>query len=106
MSMKVPGPYIALLVFLACQAACRAQAFVEHLSPPALERGKTTRVTVVGSQLQKASAVWTSLPAGKAQATPVGESKGDAAVFDVKVAEDTPVGLFGMRVATADGLSN
>ena len=53
---------------------CRAQGFVEHLEPPVLERGKTTRVTVVGKQLGKVFGLWTSLPAGAVKATPVGES--------------------------------
>ena len=65
-----------------------------------------TRPTVVGSNLKKALDLWTSLPANKIKATPVGDSKPDVAVFDLQVAADAPVGLFGLRVATADGLSN
>jgi hypothetical protein len=97
---------VCLILLLTTCAACSAEGFIEHLSPPALERGKTTRLTVAGSRLTRALDLWTSLPAGKVTATPVGESKADAAVFDVRVADDAPVGLFGMRVATASGLSN
>jgi hypothetical protein len=97
---------LSLSLLLTTCAACSAQGFVEHLSPPALERGKTTRLTVAGSRLTRALDLWTSLPAGKVTAVPVGESKADAAVFDVRVAADAPVGLFGVRVATAGGLSN
>src|SRR5262245_29634085 len=94
----------ALLLFL--PSIGHAQAFVEHLSPPLLARGKTTRLTGAGSQLHKALDLWTSLPAGMIKATPIGASKADSAVFDVKVSDDAPVGLFGLRVATVDGLSN
>jgi hypothetical protein len=97
---------LCLLLLLTTCAACPAQGVIEHLSPPALERGKTTRLTVAGSQLTRALDLWTSLPPGKATATPVGAIKADAAVFDVRVADDAPVGLFGLRVATAGGLSN
>jgi hypothetical protein len=97
-------PFI-LLVLLAAQSSARAQ-FVEHLSPPALERGKTTRMTVVGTHLTKALELWTSVSDGKIKSTPIGESKADAAIFDVQVAANAPVGLFGLRVATVDGLSN
>jgi hypothetical protein len=93
-------------LFLADLASCSAQGFIEHLSPPALERGKTTRLTIVGSRLARALDLWTSLPGGKITATPVGDSKPEAAVFDVRVSADAPVGLFGLRVATASGLSN
>src|SRR5689334_1370268 len=103
---RLPAVGLALSALLTLHAACRGQAFVEHLSPPALERGKTTRLTVAGSHLTKALDLWTSLPPGKVKATPVGDSKGDTAVFDVRLADDAPVGVFGLRVATADGLSN
>ena len=88
------------------QFPCRAQGFVEHLEPPALERGKTTRLTVVGSQLGKALNLWTSLPAGAIKATPVGEQTASKAVLDVTVAADAPVGICGLRLATVDGLGN
>ena len=106
MSRLLSGVCLTLVVFFTDRAACQAQAFVEHLSPPALERGKTTRLTVAGSNLKKALDLWTTQPTGKITAAPVGDSKAEVAVFDVWVAEDAPVGLFGLRVATADGLSN
>jgi hypothetical protein len=100
------GVFLTFVVFLADLASCPAQGFIEHLSPPALQRGKTTRLTIVGSGLARALDLWTSLPGGKITATPVGDSKAEAAVFDVRVSADAPVGLFGLRVATASGLSN
>src|SRR5437667_9450516 len=76
---------------------CRAQGFVAHFEPPVLERGKTTRLTVVGSSLGKAIGLWTSLAAGAVKATPVGEPTASKAVLDVSVAADAPVGICGAR---------
>ncbi len=101
----LPTVSLALSFLLTGTKPCRAQPFIEHLEPPALQRGKTTRLTVVGSQLARAFDLWTSLPAGEIQAVPVRTSSSNP-VFDVRVAEDAPVGLFGLRAATPDGLSN
>src|SRR5258707_429152 len=47
---------VVTLILLACAGwnPCGAQGFVEHLDPPVVERGKTTRVTAVGTDLGKA----------------------------------------------------
>jgi hypothetical protein len=97
---------LAMLVLTGPVARCRGQGFVEHLEPPALERGLTTRVTVVGTGLGKALDLWTNLPAGAVRATPIGESTSTRAVFDVTVGAHAPVGICGVRLATGDGLSN
>ena len=94
------------LIVLIGASTCHAQGFVAHLEPPALERGKTTRVIVVGTQLGKAIGLWTSLPAGAVKATPVGAQSATRAVLDVSVAGDAPVGVCGLRLATVDGLAN
>jgi hypothetical protein len=98
-------PLLALTFVLALPVAATAQGFVESISPPVVERGKTTRVTFVGRQLANALDVWHSLPAGALRAKPV-ESRSDRAVFDVTAAADAPVGVCGVRVATTDGLTN
>jgi hypothetical protein len=101
--------FLLFLIFFALLHApgrCKAGAFIEHLEPPVLAAGKVTRMTAIGSELDKALDVWTSLPVGKLKATPSGQRKAGSAVFDIKVAADAPVGLFGLRVATANGLSN
>src|ERR1019366_32119 len=82
----------------------RAQGHVEHFEPPVLQRGKTTRLTVVGAQLGKASGLWTSIR--EVKATPVGAQSANRAVLDVTVAADAPVGICGVRLATDDGLAN
>ncbi|QDU22159.1 hypothetical protein [Urbifossiella limnaea] len=79
--------------------------FVDSITPPAAERGTTTRVTFTGHGFGPALDVWASLPAGGLKAVPV-ESRPDRVVFDVTVALDAPVGVCGLRVATAHGLSN
>ena len=99
-------PALCLCALAFGSPRCLAQAFVERLDPPVLMRGTTTRLTAVGSRLTNAGAVWSSLPAGMVEAKLVAGSKADSASFDVRVAADAPVGVFGLRVATADGLSN
>jgi hypothetical protein len=97
---------LIVLVCLAGSSPIRAQGFVEHALPPVLERGKTTRVTLVGSELGKAVGLWTSLPTAAVRAIPAGPSSANLAVFEVTVAPDAPVGICGVRLATEDGLSN
>jgi hypothetical protein len=82
------------------------QGFIEHIKPPVAQRGKTTRVSFIGTRLAGAGDVWSSLPAGKLKATPVATTEPTRATMDVTVANDAPVGLCGVRVATPDGLSN
>ncbi len=79
--------------------------FVDSITPPAAERGKTTRVTFTGHGFGPGLDVWASLPAGALRAVPV-ESRPDRLVYDVSVAADAPVGVCGLRVATVHGLSN
>ena len=99
-------PVLGLCALLSSAPRCLAQAFVERLDPPVLMRGKTTRLVAIGSRLANALDVWSTLPAGKLKAKVVAGAKADSAAFDVRVAADAPVGVFGLRVATADGLSN
>jgi len=96
---------VSYLLFLTASSS-RGQAFIERIAPPVVERGKTTRVTFVGAHLDQAIDLWTSLPAAKVRATPVAGGDGGPAVFDVTAADDAPVGVCGVRVATAGGLSN
>jgi hypothetical protein len=83
-----------------------AGSFVEHLAPPALSRGRTNRIALIGEELAGATGLWTSLPANQVAATLVEPSGDGQATFDVTVAKDAPVGLYGLRLATHSGLSN
>lgn len=94
---------LAAAMAVAVPAFAAAQPFVEHLEPPVVERGKTSRVTVVGSKLANAEAVWFSVPGLTAK--PIESSPGRA-VFEVTAAADAPVGTAGLRIATRDGLGN
>lgn len=94
-----------LIASLLLAGSVHGQGFIEHISPPVVERGKTTRVEFVGRDLANAMDVWHSLPAGAMKAKPV-ESSRDKCVFEIDVAKDAPVGLCGVRIATRDGLSN
>lgn len=82
-----------------------AQPFVESMSPPVVEKGKTTRVTFHGRHLSNAESVWFSLPDRSIAAKAV-ESQSDRAIFDLTVSDAAPVGVCGFRVATRDGLGN
>ncbi len=95
----------ALICALVLPAVASAQGFVESVSPPVLECGKTARVTFVGHGLAPGLDVWHSLQSGALVAKPV-ESRPDRVVFDVTAAKDAPVGVCGLRVATRDGLTN
>ena len=96
----------AVVVFWASVSPALAGAFVEHLSPPTLSRGKTCRVTLAGSELRGATGLWTSLAANDVVATLVEPSRDDQASFEVQVRPDAPLGLYGLRLATRSGLSN
>ena len=66
---------LAVLGLWAGASCAVAASFVEHLSPPSLPRGKTCRVTLVGSELRGATGLWTSLPAKVLTATLVEPSQ-------------------------------
>lgn len=97
----------ATTLFAAAPTAKRPDGmFLGSLTPQAVVRGKTTRVVVAGSELEQAFDLWTSTPSGKVQAKRVAASNAAAPEFDITVAADCPLGLFGIRVATVDGLTN
>ena len=102
-----PRPYLllALIAAAALPAGVRAQAFVEHITPPVVQRGKTARVSFMGKNLANSFDIWHSLPAGALKSRPV-EAGSERVVFEVTASGDAPVGVCGVRVASADGLSN
>jgi hypothetical protein len=103
--LRPPRLLFTVAAFLSCPTL-DAAPFIEHIEPPVVQCGKTTRVTLVGTELTPAVGLWTSLPAGKVRARPVQGGPAGRAVFEMEVAADTPVGTCGVRVATPDGLSN
>lgn len=97
---------LAVLGLWAGASQALGGSFVERLSPPSLSRGKTGRITLVGSELGGATGLWTSLTAKEVEATLVEPSRDDRASFEVSVSPDAPLGLYGLRLATRSGLSN
>ncbi len=84
-----------------------AGPFVEHLSPPSLSRGKTSRVTLVGSELQRRDGFVDV--AGREGGRGVRSSSRAGTTWPpstVKVDRDAPLGIYGLRLATRSGLSN
>lgn len=85
---------------------CLGQAFVERVDPAAVVRGESTRIVLHGSGLERATALWVSVPGGRLKATRVGASTPERAEFDIAVSADVPLGFYGLRLATESGLSN
>ena len=83
-----------------------AQAFVEQVSPPVLQRGTTSRIEIIGNETADAVGLWSSLPANVFRARPVAASGSKTATFDVELTAQAPLGLYGLRLATRSGLSN
>ncbi len=103
---------VSLLLAVGSPSVAYPQAFVEHLSPPVLQRGATTRIELHGSETAGAIGLWSSLPAELFRARPTSISSStdaissDRAAFDVELAREAPLGLYGLRLATRSGLSN
>lgn len=97
----------AFVVFIGANTAF-SQAFIEHLSPPVLQRGATTRIEVFGSDTAEAIGLWSSLPADVIRVRTVSDTdrNSKAAVIDVELAPEAPLGIYGLRLATRSGLSN
>ena len=96
---------LALLLLVIGSQHCVGQVFVEKLFPPALQRGRISRVVLSGSNLAGATSLWTSL-GHQLKLTLATASSAKQAVFDVFVPHDAPLGLYGLRLATQNGLSN
>lgn len=95
-----------ILIALGCPSAAMAQAFIEQLSPPIVQRGTVNRIEVLGSDTADAVGLWTSLPADVLRVRPVNDRGSKGAAFDVEVTSQAPLGLYGLRLATRSGLSN
>lgn len=80
--------------------------FIEHVEPPGVGRGHKLRIALVGARLDRATGLWTTLPPGKLNITAIIASTPDRTELEVETAADCPIGLYGLRLATEDGLSN
>lgn len=97
--------FLALTGLLIFPNLVWAQAFIEHLSPPVLQRGTTNRVEIVGSETAQAVGLWTSLPGTRPHARVV-ESTREKAILEIDLPPESPLGFYGLRLATRSGLSN
>src|SRR5258708_16556500 len=70
------------------------QAFIEQVTPPLVERGKTTRLVLRGTDTGAAIDLWTSLPAGALKVLSVGASDDRQTTFDVEIAPTAPLGRY------------
>ena len=95
-----------ILIALGCHSTAMAQAFIEQLSPPVLQRGAVNRIEILGSDIAEAVGLWSSLPADLFRVRPVSDSGSKGAAFNVEVTSNAPLGLYGLRLATRSGLSN
>ena len=100
---------VALAVggILLASAAAIAQPSLTHVSPGAVTPGKSTELTLHGSKLDGPLHVWTSFPAQIDLAATDEKAKDrKEAVCKLTLGSGVPVGIGGIAVATADGLSD
>ncbi|MBC8353554.1 MAG: PPC domain-containing protein [Planctomycetes bacterium] len=95
-----------LAMALATTEYSSAQVFIESVFPPSIQRGEVNRVTVRGVNMLGATDLWLTLPGQTFEAQQVTDSTATEATFEIEVATDAPLGLYGLRLATRDGLSN
>ncbi|HMC11619.1 MAG TPA: pre-peptidase C-terminal domain-containing protein, partial [Pirellulaceae bacterium] len=87
--------------------AALAQPGLTHLTPGAITPGKTTEITLHGTKLDGALRVWTSFPAQVEVAAAESKQKNRTqAVCKVALGTGAPIGIGGIAVTTADGVSD
>lgn len=97
---------LAVLFIAVSSQFAVGQAFIEQIHPAVVKRGKTTRVHLIGADLLTPVDIWTSLPTNLVhQAAMEADDQGNIFV-DLVVSDAAPLGLYGLRLATDDGLSN
>src|SRR5579872_6750657 len=91
--MKYRILLVAAGLALCLPNAAFPQAFVEHLSPPVLQRGAVTRLTIYGTETAGANGLWSSLPAELFHPRPIESNSASHAAFDVELPANAPLGL-------------
>ena len=98
---------LATGLLLLSGAAAWAGPAVREISPHGAQRGRTFKLVLKGSDLPHGAKLETTLPATISRLAPDGEAKPDTTLpFLVELKKDAPVGVYPLRVLTADGLSN
>src|SRR4051812_22278998 len=108
--VKLIGVVVALF-FTVVGGASGASPSLKELHPWGAQRGKPFTLTLVGNSLAEGAKIISTLPASFTPLTPVskdgpGTKKQDELPFLVELRAESPVGLYPVRVNTAEGLSN
>lgn len=97
---------VSLWSLIASAAALADPPAVNYAVPSAVTPGRATTVAFHGGDLRGVSGFWTNLP-GEAMLVPDGnaEQKSDRVSYHFIVPADAQVGIYGLRIATAEGVS-
>lgn len=101
--------FLLLGVAWAGGSALGAPPLIRELNPWGAQRGKAFVLTLVGSNLAPDSRIISSLPAAFTPLTVPDESgrkQGEELPFLVELKAEAPVGLYPLRLASPDGISN
>jgi hypothetical protein len=103
----MPGSGYFVTALLAASAALAAPQLTE-LRPRGAQRGKAFTLTLVGKDLPEGAQIVSGIPGTLTPLTPSQEPRlaGKQLPYLVELKEDAAVGLYPVRVQTADGLSN
>ncbi|MFM7842910.1 MAG: PPC domain-containing protein [Planctomycetota bacterium] len=99
---------VAAAVSGSCQSVALAQPAVSAALPAAVTPGKTVDVTLTGAKLDNPLTVWTSFP-GKVEVKPLpADAKPGQTTRVLSITADpaAPVGIGGLMVGTAEGVSD
>lgn len=99
--------FSAVFLGVAVPRAAAQAPSIAFTSPQAVRPGGTTDVTLTGSNLSGPVRLWTSFPAEAVLSPDVADNGKNAGqiVYRITVPAEAPVGVHGIRVLTATGLS-
>ena len=105
--MRFPRVLAVVAVALCSQSLPAQTPTISATSPGAVRPGATVNVTISGANLAGATSLWTSFPSTAVLAPGVKNNGKNAkqVVFRVTVPKDASVGIHGIRVVTANGVS-
>ena len=81
---------------------------LNRLLPVATAPGQAVDITLLGENLAQPSGLWTNLPAAVEMAGggPKNGTEPGTVTYRFKLSAETPLGIFGVRLATGKGISN
>ena len=98
---------LGVALLLMTGGAAWAAPVIRDMTPHGAQRGRTFRLVLKGSDLLHGAKLETTLPGAISRLAPDGEAKPDTTLpFLVELKKDAAVGVYPLRVVTADGLSN